>query len=155
MQYFKNLSRSKIFHLIIGLIIALVVLLVIFQAGRFVGFRQAMFSGRLGDNYYRALEGPSRGGPLGMKGSRGFWSDDLPNSHGAAGKIIKINLPTLVVIGPDNLEKVIKVGGDTIIRSFRNAIKASDLKVGDSIVTIGTADESSQIVAKLIRLLPL
>jgi len=154
MTYLKNLSRPKIFQLVIGLIIALVVLLVTFQAGRFIGFRQAVFSGHFGDNYYRAINGPDHG-PLGNTGPRGFWSDDLPNSHGAAGKIIKINLPTLVVICPDNLEKVIKVGDDTIVRRWRESIKASDLKVGDFIVTIGGADDNSQIVAKLIRLLPL
>ena len=154
LNYFKNMNRAKIWHLIICAVIALVILLFTFQAGRFVGFRQAMFSSHLGDNYFRALEGPNRGGPLGQMGPRGFWSDDLPNGHGAAGKIIKINLPNLIVIGPDGLEKVIKVSTTTIIRSFRNAIKTDDLKVGDSIVVIGTADDSSQIVAKLIRLLP-
>ena len=152
---FKNFDCSKkTFHSVIWVIIVVVVLLLTFQAGRFVGFRQAIFSGRLGDNYFRAIEGGPGRGPLGMMGPRGFWSDDLPNGHGAAGKIIKINLPNIVVIGPDNLEKVIKVDDDTIIGRFRDKIKANDLKVGDSIIAIGTANESSEIVAKLIRLLP-
>ncbi|MCX6712101.1 MAG: hypothetical protein NT041_00225, partial [Candidatus Vogelbacteria bacterium] len=75
--------------------------------------------------------------------------------HGAAGKIIKINLPTMVVLGSDNLEKVIKVDDGTLVRSFRDTIKVSDLKVGDAIVAIGGDDnDDSQIEVKLIRLLP-
>ncbi len=154
MIYLKNLSRSKIFQIVVLVIAVLIVLLFVFQAGRFVGLRQAGFSGRLGDNYYRAFEGPKRGGPMGKMEPRGFWADDLPNGHGAAGQIVKIDLPNLVVLGPDNVEKVIKVNDDTIVRSFREAIKVSELKVGDLIVTVGTADNQSQIVAKLIRLLP-
>jgi hypothetical protein len=142
MPCFKNFSRAKIFHFVIGFIIFLIILLATFQAGRFVGFHQAGFSGRLGDNYYR------------MMGGRGFWSDDLPSSHGAVGKIIKINLPTLVVVGPDNLEKIIKVSEKTLVHRFHEAIKVSDLKVGDFIVTLGEADKTLQIEAKLIRLLP-
>lgn len=154
MIHFKNLSRVKIFHLIIGTIIALLLLLLAFQAGRFIGFRQAMFSGHLGDNYFRAFEGPDRG-PLGLKGPRGFMTDDLPNGHGAAGKIIKINLPTLVVVGPDNLERVIKIEADTMIRRFRDAVKPTDLKVGDFIIAVGgDSNDDSQIETKLIRLLP-
>lgn len=153
MMYLKNLSRSKIFQLVVGIILVLIILLLTFQAGRFIGFRQAVFSSHLGDNYYRALAGPGQG-QFNLKGPRGFWSDDLPNSHGAVGQIIKISLPTLIVTGPDNLEKVIKVENDTIVRRFRDSIKTTDLKVGDSIVVIGVADDSSQIVAKLIRLLP-
>lgn len=153
MKCLKDFDCSKKVHWVVVIIAVVIVLLVVFQAGRFVGFRQAIFSGHLGDNYYRAFEGGKRG-PMGKMGPRGFWSDDLPNGHGAAGKIIKINLPNLVVLGPDNLEKVIKVDNSTLVRSFRNTIKASDLKVGDFIVTIGGSDDDSQIVAKLIRLLP-
>ena len=103
---FKDLNSRKIFRLIIKVIIVLIVLIVVFQAGRFVGLRQAIFSGRLGDNYYRALEGPGRFGSMGPMADRGFF-DNLPNSHGAVGQIIKFDLPTLVVTGPDNLEKII------------------------------------------------
>lgn len=152
-MFFKDFSRAQIFKIIIGAILALVILLLVFQMGRFVGFRQAVFSGRLGDNYFWAMEGPNRG-PMGFKGPRGFMTDDLPNGHGAVGQVIKINLPTIVVAGPDGLEKVVKINNDTIIRRFRDTIKNSELVVGDSIVVIGSADEASQIEAKLIRLLP-
>ncbi len=153
MKCLKDFGCSKNVRWVIAIIAVVIVLLVVFQAGRFVGFRQAIFSGHLGDNYYRAFEGPKRG-PMGKMIPRGFWSDDLPNGHGAIGKIIKITLPTIVVLGPDDVEKIVKVGDETLVRSFRDTIKVGDLKVGDMIVTIGTADDSSQIVAKLIRLLP-
>ena len=153
MKCLKDFGCSKGFRLVAMAIVILVVLLAVFQAGRFVGFRQAIFSGHLGDNYYRAFEDSGRG-MMGNPGPHSFWSDDLPNGHGAAGKIIKINLPNIVVLGPDNIEKVIKVDDKTLVRRFRNTVKASDLSVGDFIVVIGTADESSEIAAKLIRLLP-
>lgn len=153
MKCLKDFDCSKKVHWGVAMVAVVIILLVIFQAGRFIGFRQAIFSGHLGDNYYRAFEGGKRG-PMGKMGPRGFWSDDLPNGHGAVGKIIKINLPNLVVLGPDNLEKVIKVDDNTLVRSFRNTIKVGDLKVGDFVVAIGGSDEDSQIVAKLIRLLP-
>ncbi|MFA5022754.1 MAG: hypothetical protein WC385_02610 [Candidatus Paceibacterota bacterium] len=152
MLYLKNLSRSKIFQIVIVVIIILIALIFVFQAGRFVGLRQAMFSGRMGDNYYRAFEGPGRDSKM---GPRGFWADNLPNGHGAVGKIIKINLPTIIVVGPDDVEKVIKIDDDTIIRRFRDTIKGGDLKVGDFIVAVGSDDnDDSQIEVKLIRLLP-
>lgn len=144
---------KKIFHYAVKAILVLIVALAIFQIGRLAGFRQAMFSGQLGDNYYRAFEGPGRG-PLVKMGPRGFWSDDLPNGHGAAGKIIKINLPNIVILGPDNVEKVVKINNETLIRRFREELKPQDLKTGDLIVTIGSADEASTIITKFIRVLP-
>jgi hypothetical protein len=139
-QFTDGLTAKK---MALGLAI-LVLALLIFQAGIIVGYHKAAFSFRFGDNYYRGFE---RGGP------RGFPAD-LPGGHGAIGKIVKINLPTITVIGPDNIEKIIVITDDTLVRHFRAEAKVTDLKVGDFIVTIGSPDDEGRVVAKLVRLMP-
>ena len=67
---------------------------------------------------------------------------------------MSLNLPTFVVTGPDEIEKVIVVGDDTRIRRFDATIPATDLKVGDFTVILGSPNENSQIESKLIRILP-
>ena len=84
----------------------------------------------------------------------GLFSDDPSSSHGVAGKIISINLPTLVVEDKDNVEKTIVVSTDTIIRKYRDAINSSDLAAGDFIVVIGSPDANAEIAAQFVRVLP-
>ncbi|MEI6843174.1 MAG: hypothetical protein WCK48_01535 [bacterium] len=147
----KNFFATKTFTKVLYGIGALIICLLIFQAGVMVGFRKAEFYGGFGEKY-RETFGEPRGG-MGMMG--GFLGNTgYPNAHGAVGKIIKINLPTLVTIGPDNVEKVVLLTDDTLIRRFRDTLQPADLKIDDDIVVIGSPNSSSQIEAKLIRLLP-
>ncbi len=127
-----------------GIIIALL----IFQAGMFVGYRKASFSYRWGDNYHRTF-GEQQKFPFRM-GPRG----DFSESHGVVGKVVSIKLPTFVVEGSDNVEKVVVIKEDTIIRRFRDTLKPEDLKTGDLIVVIGSPNNQSEVEAKLIRMLP-
>ncbi len=147
----KNIHQSKTFRgILIGLVIAVVVLM-IFKAGELVGYRKAAFSYRLGDNYYRAFEGPGpRTGTPGMM----LFSERLPGGHGAAGKIISINLPTFVVDGPDGIEKTIVVDDHTAVRRFRDEVDAKDLKTDDFVTVLGEPDAEGRITAKLIRVMP-
>lgn len=145
----KDIAQSKTLRgVIIGLVI-FIVLALVFQAGVFVGFKKAEFSGRFGDSYSRAF-----GGPMGSGMMRGFPRDIFAGGHGAAGKIVRINLPTIVVADRDNVEKIITTSDDTSFRSFHNTIKPTDLKVGDFVVVLGSPDSQGQIDAKLVRLLP-
>lgn len=118
------------------------------MAGTMVGFRKADFSYRWGDNYHQNFAGP-RGGFM-----SGFGQGDFVDSHGAFGQIIKIDGSTIIMNGADNVEKVIVTNSDTVIRSLRDNIKLTDLKVNDNIVVIGQPDNNGQIEAKLIRLMP-
>lgn len=147
---FKDIAQSKTLRgVIIGICIFIVIIL-IFQAGVFVGYKKAEFSGRFGDNYSRAFGGDQRG--PGMMG--GFSQDIFVGGHGATGKIVRISLPSIVVADQGNVEKIITVNDDTAIRNFRATIQSTDLKVGDFIVVLGSPDDQGQIVAKLIRLMP-
>ncbi|MDO8560617.1 MAG: hypothetical protein Q7R91_00160 [bacterium] len=145
----KDFLQSKMFKTALYCLAGVIVILMIFQAGIFVGYRKAAFSYRWGDNYYRNF------------GERhGDFMENLPrdkdfsSAHGAMGKIIKIELPTLILAGSDNIEKVIVIKDDTIIRRLKDAIKPEDMKADEFAVIIGTPNENAQIEAKLIRLLP-
>lgn len=145
----NNFFQSKTF---IGIIIGIgivIVLLLTFKVGLLVGTRRADFAGRWSDNYHRNFGGPVNGWGGGMMNDRNFME-----SRGAVGQIIKLDETSIVVKGPDNLERVVVVNNDTTIEKFRDTIKLSDLKVDDYIVTIGEPNTAGQIVAKLIRVLP-
>lgn len=144
----KNIHSKINARKIIAVLAVLLIALIIFQAGIFVGYKKAIFSGRLGDGYERAFDNKNNPSPF------GFFGKDLPGGHGAAGKIVRINLPAIVVATPDNVEKTVLIGTDTIIRQSRNTAKAEDLKVGDFIVALGTPDETGEVEAKLVRLMP-
>jgi hypothetical protein len=146
----KDLSQSKTLRgIIIGLCIFLAIAL-IFQAGVFVGYKKAEFSGHFGDNYSRAFGGDRP--EIGMM--KNFPRDIFTGGHGAAGKILRISLSSIVVADRDNVEKVIAIDTDTSVKNFRNDIKVADLKIGDFVVVLGSPDEGGQIIAKLIRLMP-
>lgn len=125
-----------------------IIALLIFQAGIFMGYRKASFAYRFGDNYYRVFDrqAPS---PFGFP-----LHDEFRASHGAVGKVMSVSLPTLVVAGPDSIEKTVLVTNDTLIRRFDVELKPEDIKTGDFLVAIGDPNEDSQIQAKLIRILP-
>ncbi|MEK7463906.1 MAG: hypothetical protein AAB610_02160 [Patescibacteria group bacterium] len=133
---------------IIG-IIGLAVVFAIFQAGVFVGFSKASFLFRGGDNFYRAFEdGPGR------MGGKMMFRDEFSGGHGAIGKIIKINLPTLVVLGPDNIEKIILTNDSTEVRQFRDASSLDKLSIDQHIAVLGAPNDDGQVVAKFIRIIP-
>jgi len=153
MEKIKNLAKTGIFHgILCGLVIAIIALF-IFQAGVFVGFRKASFAYQYGDNYYQMFEGR---GPENGHGPEvgGMMKDNFPGGHGVVGKIIKVDLPTIIVLGSDNLEKVVLVDNDTVIKQFRNQATSTDLKVGDMVVVIGAPNNKGQVDARLVRLMP-
>ena len=145
----KQFARSKKFTLVMLVLGALVILLAVFQAGISVGFHRAGFSYHMGEDYYRAFGDAPRGPGIGMMGDRGF-----PNAHGAIGRIIKLSLPTITVLGTDNIEKVITTDQSTEVRRLRDEASASELALDEYIVVIGTPNEHGEIVARLIRILP-
>lgn len=152
-QEIKKLSESKTTKKVIKIGVVVVLALVIFQAGQLVGLKRAEFSFRMADNYYTNFDsrfdrkGAMR--PMGMMNERPF-----TESHGAAGKIIKISLPTITVSTPDNFEKTIYISSSTLIREFREVVASSSLKIDDLVVVVGEPTENGQIRAKLIRVMP-
>ena len=149
---FKNIIQSKAYKIAAISLAAILVLFLTFSAGMRVGFYKARFSYQWGENYHKNFAGPRNGM---LRGAfKDFGGKDLIDSHGAAGQILKIDGPTLVIKGRDNVEKIVVVKEDTVIRRFAETIKLDDLKVDSNIVVIGEPNGQGQIEAKFIRTMP-
>lgn len=148
----QEFLQSQKFRGVIVVVVIAVVLLLVFQAGMFVGYRKAAFSYRFGDNYYRVFEGRDAR-PFRMMMGPGFMGGFM-DGHGAAGKIVSADPPVFVVSDTNDGEKVVVVSDDTRIRRFNQTVAPADLKVGDTVVVFGAPNDNSQIEARLIRLIP-
>lgn len=147
----KKVLNSKIFKIGIYTLGILAAVFFVFEAGMVAGFRKASFGHDWGENYERNFGSPHRMQLNDKLGDMG----NLPNAHGAIGKIIKVELPNIVVFdGKDNVEKVIILGNDTAIHMMRDVIPKENLKEGLDVMIIGTPNSSGQIEAKLVRVLP-
>ena len=142
----QKFFESKLaFKVLCGIGIVLVALL-IFYAGVNVGFYKASFGRDWGENYERNFGfGPDI--PI-------LGKDNFPNANGAIGKIIKVELPTVIVEDKDGTEKVVSIDSNTNIEKMTEQITVNDLKVDDFVVVIGTPDAQGQIEAKFIRVMP-
>jgi hypothetical protein len=143
-----KIFQSKLFRGIILGLLALVVVLSILKIGMFIGIKKADFSHRWSDNYHRNFGGPRNGF------MEGFGDRDFMDANGVFGKIIKIENQNITINGRDNVEKIITVSDQTVIKRFMDTIKTSDLKIDESIVVIGEPNNAGQIEAKLIRVMP-
>jgi len=150
----KKIFESKILVGILYGIGIIIILALVFSAGISVGFHKASFGRAWGDNYSKNFGmGGQGGGPMGEFGKNGPMGF-FPNANGVAGKIIKIELPTIMVLDKDNIEKIVLIKEDTKIQKMRDNIKSSDLKVDDFIVVIGSPNDQGQVEAKFIRMMP-
>jgi len=159
---FNKYFQSKTFKRIFCIVGILIIALVIFQAGMFVGFKKARGSYKWAENYERNFGGRfmEHGGKMG--GKKGFFPSmpmgaqrgDFQNSHGVVGRVIKVALPTFAVSDRDNIEKVVIIKNDTNIARFHETATSTDLKTNDSVVVIGTSNDNGQIEAKFIRIMP-
>lgn len=147
----KKFAQSGKMKIVVVTIICLAILSGIFQAGVFVGFHKASFLFKGGDNFYKAFgdKDDSIINGVGMGG--GMFRDEQTGAHGAIGKIIKVSLSTIVVIGPDNIEKTILLSNDTIVHQLRNISSTDKLSIDQYITVLGSPNDDGQIVAKFIR----
>lgn len=144
-------KRLKVMQRFVKAIAVIVIALIIFKIGVFVGYRKAGFSYRFGENYYRTFGGQRLDSGRGMM--NGFMHDNMPGGHGVTGKVIKVSLPTIIVEGSDNIEKVININNDTLIRNMMDTATPTDIKIDDSIIVIGSPTPTGEIDAKLIRII--
>ncbi len=141
----QNFFQSKYFKWVLVSIGALILLLLVFQAGVFVGFRKAGFSFKWGDNYHRAFGGP-RNGFL-----RDFEGRDFISGHGTAGTIAKIDANSFVIKDQSGVEKIVNFDSSTSIKKGNVDVSFKDIKVDDRVVVIGTPKDDGSIEAKIIR----
>jgi hypothetical protein len=143
----KKVFESRVSTRVLIGIGTVIVALLIFSAGIAVGFHKASFGRAWGENYERNFGTRPDHPALG--------EDNFPNAHGAVGKIIKIELPTIIVQdNKDNTEKVVLIKSDTQIQKMMTSIKMNDLSINDFVVVIGSPNNQGQIEAKFIRVMP-
>ncbi len=142
----KLLGSSASDSLLLKLVILLgllIIVVVIFLAGEEIGERKAEFSYHFSDNYNRMFGGHMMAG-----------DNTMMSAHGADGTIVKINLPTVIIEDKNNVEKIITVGTNSIIKELRDTIASTTLKVGDEIIVLGAPLSDGSVLAGLIRVLP-
>jgi hypothetical protein len=145
----KNIHESKTVRTVVITISIVIIMLILLFVGMNIGTHRARFAGQFGQNYERNFMGP-RGGMMG-----GFFDNErLPGGHGVIGEILSINLPQIIITGPDNLEKTVLVSTSTVIRQFQTNITSSELKIGDFVVIIGNPNNNGQVEARLVRVMP-
>ena len=142
----KEFLESATFNRLIKTLGILLIALFIFWAGTVVGYKKASFSYHWSDNYARNFGGP---------GSPFIDSDDSPvNPNGAFGTVVAIKLPTIVIKGPKEAEKIVDMNPDVFVRRLHDNASSTDLHIGDTVVVIGSPDEFGHVHASFIRILP-
>ena len=144
----KDFVHSKKFKVIISIIGSLIVALLIFQAGVFLGYNRGAFLCQWNNNYNQNFLGTTRGVPGG-----GFFDKDPVRPHGILGTVIKVLDSEIVIKGADGIEKIIKISDDTDMRSGRDAIVTTSLGIGDTVTVIGRPDSMGEIDADLVRVI--
>ncbi len=148
----KKTNQDMLKWIIIGLA-GFVIVVLVFSAGMIIGGIKARFSYRWAESYHKNFVGPK-------EGFLGDWQkfppspDEFIGAHGLFGQIMKIDGSTLIIKGRDGVEKIVQVKDNTLIKSFKDTIKITDLKVNEYIVVIGEPNDAGQIEAKFIRLMP-
>lgn len=144
----EKLKKSRIIEgLIIGIGV-IIFLLAVLWTGMEIGERRANFRGQFGRGFESNFTGMHQGMRVKLFGV------DPASAHGAVGEIINLELPRVVVSGPDNLEKTVLVNASTTVRRFQENVGPEELKIGDFIVAIGSPNENAEIEAKLVRIMP-
>ena len=129
--------------------------LVIFQAGLLVGYSKAVYSNRLGENYFKSFDGreAQREDAVGLR-KIFVMGMEVPGGHGAVGKIVQINFPTFIVASNDGIEKVVRVNDQTLVRHTKTENGTTSLAVDDIVVVLGSPNDAGEVEAKLIRIMP-
>ena len=145
----KKILESKSSFIILRGIEIVIISLLIFYAGIIVGLHKTSYENSWGENYERNFGMMQKNRPIFDNNNNNF-----PNAHGAVGKIIKKEFPTIIVQDRDNTEKVILIKNDTQIQKIKEKITQNDLQIDDFIVVIGNPNKQGQIEAKFIRIMP-
>ncbi|MBU6370506.1 MAG: hypothetical protein KGH93_01995 [Patescibacteria group bacterium] len=149
MEELKNIVRSRAFKTTLFAIFGIIVVMIAFQAGVYVGTERAGFADRIGERYFRTLEGRNMGVMM---------TGNFDNAHGTAGTVVSVKLPFAVINDRSGIEKTVEISSSTAIRDADGDEAASAVAVGDFIVAFGSPASASSsdavLVARLIRILP-
>lgn len=152
-QKFTKSVGSKMLVRLLEIVGIIVIALIIFSAGIVVGFHKANFGRAWGEHYNENFGIGHPNGFLGDLDKIGVLNN-FPNAHGAVGKIIKVELPNIIVQDRGNTEKVVAIADDTTIQEGGDIVTSTDLHTDDFVVVIGSPNTEGVIEAKLIRVMP-
>jgi len=143
----KFSSARVLMGLLIG-IIALIILLAVFNLGVLVGSRRTDSFYRWDENYARNFTMPPPFSSSSLPGTGRFLTAD-----GVAGTVLKVNGASLVIEDTAGIERTVIVSTTTAIRQGDSTVSVSDVEDNDQLVVIGSPDQSGQIDATFIRIL--
>ncbi len=143
-----NIIKSRWFVGSISIIVGLILILMAFWFGMYVGERRADFARGWGDNYGRIFGQPR----MGFFPEPG--ENPVPRGFGNGGVVLKVEGNAIAIKGNDNVEKTVVVATSTPIREGMTSISVDKINPGDSIVIIGDPNSSGQIQARFIRVFP-
>ncbi len=130
-------TANKKFWIMAGGLLGLAFLLLVFQAGFSIGARKGFFTCRWNEHYHQNFGGP------------GFIQ-----SHGAFGRVLRVETDSLIIKDPAGVEKIIEVATGTDILRGPDRITLSEVMVDEDAVVIGQPTDDGRVHAELIRLMP-
>ena len=144
----KSFFQSNTVAKVLFILGALLVILIVFQAGLFVGYRQGAFSSNWDNSLGRDIRDPhSFFAPFIRDGE-----DAIP--HGSAGEIISVKLPLIMLKSVNGTEQIVVLSPTTTIRSLRDAASTSELSIGKNVIVIGEPGNDGEIEASFVRIIP-
>ena len=143
--------KSKWFKIAVCSALGLVVLLLVFLAGSYIGERKAEYEYHWGENYGRFFGEPRGGFFPNFPGGENMPQPTGMHAFGNGGVVLKVDGNNMAIKGNDNIEKVVAVDTSTVIRLEDQVITLSGIKPGDQVVVIGFPDNSGQILARFVR----
>lgn len=136
---------SKTLKKLLVTMACLVLALLIFQAGIYIGYRKAQLSYQWGENYHRVFGGP-RGGFL-----QDLSGDDFVPGYGLVGTVIKLDGSTLIIKSTNDVERAVTLTDDTTIRRGTNNIGPRDIKTNTAVTIISAPNGDGTLQAKFVR----
>ncbi len=127
---------------------AILVILIIFQAGVLIGYERGTHALNWETDMGRGM-----GDPRSMLAPFMHDTDD-PSSHGAIGTVVSVHQPLFMVKGASQAERVVVIVPSTLIRRMHTMASTSDILPGTQVVVIGAPGVDGRLQADFIRILP-
>ena len=144
----NKIFQSSWFKGFIFGLLGFLLLTIVFKVGEIVGAKRAYFSCQWSDNYHQNFAGPKKGF------IQGFGDKDFIEANGVVGQIIDVASSTITIKGRGDIEKIVLIKQDTIIKRFQETIILENLQTDEMVVVIGEPNSQGQLEAKLIRVMP-
>lgn len=142
----KAWVRSENFKFVAMITVAILALILAFQAGMAFGFHRASFTYRLDQNYGRTFGRTTD--RLMLPGPQ------APGGHGAFGKIVSVSDSSILIAADNHPEQQVTFGADTLIKDLDANASSTALTAGSYVIVFGDPTDAGSIDARLIRIVP-